>query len=671
MGKMNVKSQIAFVKKALEKKGISPDTVDVQALVDPELTYKENLENILEMIGKGSSIDPTKKTGSKELEIIDNPACSEKKQIKREIHAHMRADEKLQDLKAQAKNAEVRCQCQECSLMGLADPHSCDSISIRDFYTPEFLDEIIREGEIEKDPRIKAAMDKLLSMMENQQFDVLARAIFKPGKNQKPSDAWSFSNRLIMFLFGTEDARGYQQWQAVGRYVKQGSHAFYILAPLKRKAFKTVIEEDPNTHEEVKKKVPYEYIYGFRGVPVFRFEDTEGKPIIEDKIDYNIPFELTPLIQDLKLDVKAIPGGSNYYGFYNPIRKQIRVVTPDIDVLLHEMSHAVDDKLHGLVGGQHKDQEVVAEFSAATVGYLMGYDLKLGNMFEYIRHYSFTELLKQLNRVEEVVNYFILHTTKGEAAQTVAAMIHDSQAALTEYGLETIIARKDPVQGDFKTQLNPKRKVLAKIGGPGDVYKFVQSMQDYDREFGKVLYLDNKNNVTGIETVTVGSLNSAVVHPREIFKGAITHNAGSIIFIHNHPSGNPEPSREDIAVSKKLKETGEIVGISVLDSMIVGRERYYSMKEDPPGEKIFDSHSQRMKYSIYQDKKLFANEDDKTEANNIFKMLIRIYPNSVIELRENFAHPTVHQKTIKQFPAVNDSGSFLDEFEAWLDSPDL
>lgn len=604
---MNIKSQIAFVKKALEKKGIEPDTVDVHALIDPELTYKENLNNIMEQIGKSSSTDPDKKTGPKESEILNNPACSEKKEINWEIKAHMQADDKLQDLKAQAKDANVKCSCSECQMMGLADPHSGCEI-IRDLYIPEFFDEIIREGDIDKDPRIKAAMDKLLDMMEHQKIDVIARAIFKAGKNQKPSDAWSFSNRLLMLLSGTEDARGYQQWQEVGRYVKGGSKAFYILAPLKRKAFKKVIEQDPVTGEDVEKKVPYEYIYGFRAVPVFRIEDTEGKPIVEDKIDYNIPFELTPLIQDLKLDVKAIPGGSNYYGYYSPHKKQVRVVTPDIDVLLHELSHAVDDKLHGLKGGQHKDQEVVAEFSAAIVGYLMGYNLKLGNMFEYIRHYSFVELLKQLNRIEQVVSYFILHTTK-EEAKVMAVMIHDSQAELTEYGLETVIARTKPIQGDFKTQLNPKRKILAEIGGPKDVYKFVKSMQDYDREFGKVLYLDNKNNIINIETASVGSLNAAVIHPREIFKGAILNNAASIIFVHNHPSGNPGPSREDIEVSKKLKDTGEVIGISVLDSLIVGREKYYSMKEEPPGEKIFDPHKK--------------------------------------------------------------ARSFLDEFETWLDSPDL
>ncbi|MDO8685675.1 MAG: JAB domain-containing protein, partial [Clostridiales bacterium] len=157
-----------------------------------------------------------------------------------------------------------------------------------------------------------------------------------------------------------------------------------------------------------------------------------------------------------------------------------------------------------------------------------------------------------------------------------------------------LIQRTLPIQGTFQTQLNPKREESRpKISSPEDIYKYVKSMQDYDREFAKVLYLDTKNQVTGIEVVSVGSLNAAIVHPREVFKGAMLNNAASIVFIHNHPSGNPEPSREDVQLSAKLKETGKIVGIDVLDSLVVGKERYYSMKEDPPqGQKIFDPHTQ-------------------------------------------------------------------------------
>ncbi|MEW9673574.1 RadC family protein [Ammoniphilus sp. 3BR4] len=85
--------------------------------------------------------------------------------------------------------------------------------------------------------------------------------------------------------------------------------------------------------------------------------------------------------------------------------------------------------------------------------------------------------------------------------------------------------------------------------------------------------------MTGVEKVSVGSLNSAIVDPREVFKAAILHNAASIIVGHNHPSGDPTPSREDLSVTNRLVEAGKILGIEVLDHLILGEERFQSLKE--------------------------------------------------------------------------------------------
>jgi DNA repair protein RadC len=100
-----------------------------------------------------------------------------------------------------------------------------------------------------------------------------------------------------------------------------------------------------------------------------------------------------------------------------------------------------------------------------------------------------------------------------------------------------------------------------------------------DRENFVVLLLDTKNKVVGINTVSIGTLNSAVVHPREVFKPAILANAASIILAHNHPSGDPAPSKEDVAVSKKLMEAGRLLEIEVLDHIIVGDDCFLSMKQ--------------------------------------------------------------------------------------------
>lgn len=103
---------------------------------------------------------------------------------------------------------------------------------------------------------------------------------------------------------------------------------------------------------------------------------------------------------------------------------------------------------------------------------------------------------------------------------------------------------------------------------------------DSDREKLILVCLDNKNQPTSINTVSVGSLNSSIVHPREVFKVAILSNSASIIVYHNHPSGDATPSKEDINITERLKEAGKILGIELVDHIIVGSNgRYYRFKE--------------------------------------------------------------------------------------------
>jgi len=93
------------------------------------------------------------------------------------------------------------------------------------------------------------------------------------------------------------------------------------------------------------------------------------------------------------------------------------------------------------------------------------------------------------------------------------------------------------------------------------------------------LFLNTKNQVIGKKTIFVGSLDASIVHPREVFKEAIKRSSASVICLHNHPSGDPTPSREDIQITRVLREAGELVGIALLDHLIVGDGRYVSMKE--------------------------------------------------------------------------------------------
>ena len=120
-----------------------------------------------------------------------------------------------------------------------------------------------------------------------------------------------------------------------------------------------------------------------------------------------------------------------------------------------------------------------------------------------------------------------------------------------------------------------------KIVGPEDVVKTVKPMiADPNKEFFITLYLNTKNGILKQEIISIGSLNANIVHPREVFKSACMISASSIIVAHNHPSGDPTPSIEDIELTKKLVEAGKVLGINVLDHVIIGHDRNYGFHEN-------------------------------------------------------------------------------------------
>ncbi|NHM30473.1 RadC family protein [Neobacillus terrae] len=118
------------------------------------------------------------------------------------------------------------------------------------------------------------------------------------------------------------------------------------------------------------------------------------------------------------------------------------------------------------------------------------------------------------------------------------------------------------------------------IRSPEDGAKYVMNdMRFLSQEHFVCLYLNTKNQVIHKQTIFIGSLNASIVHPREVYKEAIRRSAASIICIHNHPSGDPAPSREDIEVTKRLSESGKIIGIDLLDHLIIGENKFVSLKE--------------------------------------------------------------------------------------------
>ena len=268
----------------------------------------------------------------------------------------------------------------------------------------------------DNNPRIKEAMDTLLKMFDEENLEKVARAVFRSEGSSIPADKWSFLNRILMYLHNTEDARGFRQWQQVGRYVKKGSKAFYIIAPVTRKiTAERTLESGEMVREE------RTVLAGFKGIPVFRIEDTDGAPMIGEEYRVNIPCEFKGIIQELGLRVQPVRFCGAVYGSYNLISREIRLASPDIEVFLHELSHAVDDRLNGLKPGQRKDQEVTAEFSAAVIAHLMGYRIPLGNVRDYIEGYSFRELMNCLTRIERIVSYVIERTAASIRQPVVCA----------------------------------------------------------------------------------------------------------------------------------------------------------------------------------------------------------------------------------------------------------
>ena len=114
---------------------------------------------------------------------------------------------------------------------------------------------------------------------------------------------------------------------------------------------------------------------------------------------------------------------------------------------------------------------------------------------------------------------------------------------------------------------------------PEDIVAVVRGrLEDKKKEYFLALMLDTRNQPIRVAEISVGSLDSSIVHPREVFKEAISASAASVVFVHNHPSGDTDPSDEDLALTKRLKEAGDIVGITVLDHIIIGGKSFISLK---------------------------------------------------------------------------------------------
>ena len=219
-----------------------------------------------------------------------------------------------------------------------------------------------------------------------------------------PSAKWSLLNRTIMFLAGTQDARGYRQWKQTGRFVKKGAKSFRILVPC---FVKTENEENGEVES---------FLRGFMCRPVFRVEDTDGKALDYEKLE--LPeFPLIERAEELGVSVKAIPGNYKYYGYYMPGRKEIALATLEESVFFHELAHAAHEMVKGaLRGGQYALQEIVAELSAQALCRMVGKRSSdtTGNSYRYIERYADriklspqAACLKVMSVTEKVLNLIL------------------------------------------------------------------------------------------------------------------------------------------------------------------------------------------------------------------------------------------------------------------------
>ena len=239
------------------------------------------------------------------------------------------------------------------------------------------------------DKRVESVLDNIVQKISGDTISgFMNKSLFGA---DVPMIKWSLLNQLACFLAGTQDARGYRQWQKVGRYVKRGKKAIWILAPNMGKIKQSRKEEVEinGLIEKVEREEEVQKLFGFKTVPVFRYEDTDGKPLEYEQRIQKIDPEKLPLYavaQNLGVTVQVGQTTRGEYGSFSPSAKQIRLCSDSEQTFLHEISHAVDQHL-----GNYKDYEsgeIVAELSACFLASLYSLKADIGETQEYIKSWS-------------------------------------------------------------------------------------------------------------------------------------------------------------------------------------------------------------------------------------------------------------------------------------------
>ena len=250
--------------------------------------------------------------------------------------------------------------------------------------------------------KVKFVLDSILERFQSGDIpESIAYAMF-PFPNV-PSAKWSLTNRTLMYLSGTMDARGYRQWQKVNRYVKRKSKALYIIVPY-LKVINDEFEERKYT------------LTGFGARAVFRAQDTDGQRLEYEDIELpDVP--LIARAEEWGISVRTIPGNYHYLGYFSIDRKEIAIATSQECVFFHELAHCAHSILKGnFKRGQDPLQEIIAELSAQALAMIVGKSAEdtVGNSYRYIQKYAdqlkmspHAACLKVMTETEKVLNLIL------------------------------------------------------------------------------------------------------------------------------------------------------------------------------------------------------------------------------------------------------------------------
>jgi len=252
-------------------------------------------------------------------------------------------------------------------------------------------------GSTKLSEKAQMSLDKVVEQFKTGDLSPICYAVRLQLDPEAPASKWTLSNRVLAYIqTGSLDCRGYHQWQAVGRQVKKGSLSAYILRP------RLVKKTNADGEDEQR-------LIGFAPVAVFSADDTEGDPL-----PGYTPIKMPPLADlaaKLGIDIDYQPLPPGVYGSYQPLKDEIRLATHDEATFFHELAHAAHNRVEGeLKGGQHEEQETIAEFSATVLMELYGIRDHTGNAWHYISLYAADPLVavtKALATVEKVLAFLL------------------------------------------------------------------------------------------------------------------------------------------------------------------------------------------------------------------------------------------------------------------------